>query len=445
MMETTFIPRTYTIWEVLRLWLMKLGLSYDLADAVMIVVAFTAVLIFVLVLVLALVLFERKFLGWIQIRPGPNRVGPWGLLQTVADAIKLLLKEDIIPLNADKPTFVLAPIVMFVPALMALVVLPFGVAKVSGRYAYIVIQDLDIGIAYLIAVSSLGLLGIIMGGWASNNKYSLYGAMRSVAQLISYEVPMVLALVSVALYAGSLRLIDIVQAQSNLFAFWPLFPAFIIFLICGVAETNRSPFDLPEAESELVGGFHTEYSGMKFALFFLAEYLNIFTVSALATVCFFGGWKGPAFLGEELLWLTSLFWFFLKVSFFIVLFIWLRGTFPRIRVDQMMHFAWKFLIPVSVAQVLIVSWAIAYRNPIISGPFLPDISANDIFKSQYATHITRYKYVTALEGLKMLSTSEKLAFLWSVLGFLLIILFLAGLFYRSLRGLTPKRSLAERT
>ncbi len=432
-----YLQPPFSIWDAFRLFLIKYGISYEVADALTLVVAFTILLVFVLVMVLGLVLLERKFLGWIQIRPGPNRVGPWGLLQTVADAIKLLLKEDIIPLNADKLTFVMAPIVMFLPSLLALVVIPFGIANINGRYAYIVIQDLDIGIAYLLAISAIGVIGIIMGGWASNNKYSLYGAMRSVAQLISYEVPMVLALVSVALYAGSLRLVDVVQAQSHIFAFWPLFPAFLIFLICGVAETNRAPFDLPEAESELVGGFHTEYSGMKFALFFLAEYINIFAVSALVTVCFLGGWKGPVFLGENLIWLTSLFWFFLKVSSVIILFIWFRGTFPRIRVDQMMHFAWKFLLPVSVVQLLIVGWAITYRNPILSGNVIPTVSASDLWAPGGVVEIPDYVHVTTAQGLRMLNQSEFIAFLWSLLGFLMVILFLGGMLYRTMKGFTP--------
>ncbi len=443
MSGSAFTPRTYTIWEDFRLWLMHAGLPYELADALMLIVTFTVILIFILVLVLGLVLLERKFLGWLQIRPGPNRVGPWGLLQTVADAIKLLLKEDIIPMNADKPTFVLAPIVMFIPALLSLVVIPLGVANINGRYSYIVAQDLDIGLAYLLAISSVGVIGIIMGGWASNNKYSLYGAMRSVAQLISYEVPMVLALVSVALYAGSLRLIDIIHAQQSIFALIPLFPAFIIFLIAGVAETNRAPFDLPEAESELVGGFHTEYSGMKFALFFLAEYINMFTVSALITVCFLGGWKGPAFLGQNLLWLSSLFWFFLKVFFFLLAFIWFRGTFPRIRVDQMMHFAWKFLIPVAIFQLLIVAWGVAYRNPIMSGGYIPKISVKDIWDPKDYTGFTEFTRTSLPSALRMLNDSEMVTFLISVIGFILLILFIGGLFYRTLKGFAPSKTIFQ--
>jgi len=432
-----------TVWEDFRLWLMHLGVSYEWADAIMLVVTFTAILLFVIVLVLVLVLAERKVLGWIQIRPGPNRVGPWGILQTVADALKLLYKEDIIPLNADKPTFVLAPIVMFVASILSLVVIPFGVANINGRYSYLVVKDLNIGIVYLMAVSTMGIVGIIMGGWASNNKYSLYGAMRSVAQLISYEVPVVLALISVALYAGSLSLVDIVQAQSRTLAILPLFPAFLIFLIGGVAETNRSPFDIPEAESELVGGFHTEYSGMKFALFFLAEYINVFVVSALTAVCFLGGWKGPMFLGEKYLLLTSVFWFALKTSIFIFLFIWIRGTFPRLRVDQLMHFAWKFLLPFAVIQVMVVAWGVTYRNPFFSGNLIPNISANEVWTPKAAETLTNYTYMSVQQALNLMNESEKLAFLWSVLGFFALIILLAFYFYRALKGFQPSAKFYE--
>ena len=441
---SSHIPITpTTVWEDFRLWLMRLGVSYEWADAIMLVVTFLAILLFIIVLVLALVLAERKILGWIQIRPGPNRVGPWGILQTVADALKLLYKEDIIPLNADKPTFVLAPIVMFVASILSLVVIPFGVANINGRYSYVVVKDLNIGLVYLIAVSTIGIIGIIMGGWASNNKYSLYGAMRSVAQLISYEVPMVLALISVALYAGSLSLVDIVQSQSRTLAILPLFPAFLIFLIGGVAETNRSPFDIPEAESELVGGFHTEYSGMKFALFFLAEYINIFVVSALIAICFLGGWKGPMFLGEKYLLFTSVFWFALKTSIFIFLFIWIRGTFPRLRVDQLMHFAWKFLVPVAVVQVMVVAWGVTYRNPFFSGNMIPNISVSEVWTPKAMETLTTYSYVTAREALNLMNQSEKLAFLWSVLGFFVLVVLLAFYLYRTFKGFQPPSKLYE--
>ncbi|OPX21309.1 MAG: NADH-quinone oxidoreductase subunit H [Planctomycetales bacterium 4484_113] len=430
------IPASTTVWEWFRAWLMSHGISYVWADFWMLTVGLVVIIVFVVVMVLALVLVERKVLGWIQIRPGPNRVGPWGLLQTVADALKLLFKEDIIPMNADKPMFVLAPALVFVPTLMAFVVIPFGVGFVNSRLHYIVLQDLNIGLLYLMALSALGIIGIIVGGWASNNKYSLLGAMRSVAQLISYEVPMVLALISVALFAGSLSLVEIVQAQGSTPAIWPLLPAFIIFLIAGVAETNRCPFDIPEAESELVAGYHTEYSGMKFALFFLAEYINIFIVSALITVCFLGGWKGPMFLGESWLWLTSMFWFFAKLSLFIFAFIWFRGTFPRLRVDQMMAFAWKFLLPLSVLQLMVVGWGIVYRNPWFSANRIPSL---DVTAAGRALGALQYEYLPTFAAVGQMTPPEKMAFAWSVVGAIVLLLFFGGMLWRTLRGWHPSR------
>lgn len=430
------IPASTTVWEWFRAWLMSLGISYVWADFWMLTLGLVVILAFVVVMVLALVLIERKVLGWIQIRPGPNRVGPWGLLQTVADALKLLYKEDIIPLNADKPMFVLAPALVFVPTLMAFVVIPFGVGIVHGRMQYIVLQDLNIGLLYILALSALGIIGIIVGGWSSNNKYSLFGAMRSVAQLISYEVPMVLALISVALFAGSLSLVEIVRAQGSTPAIWPLFPAFIIFLICGVAETNRSPFDIPEAESELVAGYHTEYTGMKFALFFLAEYINIFVVSAIITVCFLGGWKGPVLLGENWLWLTSLFWFFLKLGGFVFGFIWFRGTFPRLRVDQMMAFAWKFLLPLAVFQLMVVGWGIVYRNPWFSANQIPSL---DVTAAAKALGNVQYQYLPTLGAIGELTLAEKMAFGWSIAGAILLLALLGGLLWRTLRGWHPSK------
>lgn len=308
-------------------------------------VVISGVVILVLgpLIMMYLTLLERKVIGRIQNRYGPNRVGPWGLLQPIADGIKMFTKEDIIPVHADKLIHFLAPVVIVVPALMVFLVVPFG----EGLTAV----NLNIGILYFIAVSSITTIPIFMGSWASRNKYSLLGGMRTAAQMISYEVPMTLAIVPVIMASQSLITLAIVEAQSGFmdlhwFVFTPWgFLGFIIFFLCAVAECNRPPFDLPEAESELVAGFHTEYSGMKFALFYMAEYLNAFTLSGIAVTLFLGGWQGPI--------LPSWFWFFGKTFVLICVMIWFRGTFPRFRVDQLMGFAWKFLLPLSLANILI--------------------------------------------------------------------------------------------
>ncbi|MEP0814757.1 MAG: NADH-quinone oxidoreductase subunit NuoH [bacterium] len=326
-------------------------------------VAFLVVVLFIVVTVLFVVLFERRIIGFFQLRLGPNRVGPQGLLQTIADALKLLQKEDIMPLSADPVVYNVAPFAVFVPALMAFVVIPYGAAIAGGKYHVFIVKDLNVGVLYLLAVSSVALIGFIMAGWGSNNKYALISAVRNAAQIISYEVPMVVALIGVVMTAGSTSLVDIVHSQTLIWNLIPQFAGFLIYLICGVAETNRSPFDLPEAESELVAGFHIEYSGMKFALFFLAEYTNVFVVSAIVTTCFLGGWKGPMFLGYGGLWFTSLFWFFLKTYLMVFVFIWLRATLPRFRVDQLMGFAWKFLVPVSILHMTIVGLGMVYQHP----------------------------------------------------------------------------------
>lgn len=294
-----------------------------------------------------LTLLERKVLGRIQNRIGPNRVGKWGLLQPVADGIKMFTKEDIVPKNADKTLHYLAPILILIPAFLVFSVIPFG----KGMTAV----DLNIGILFFIAVASLTTIPIFMASWGSRNKYSLLGGMRSIAQMISYEIPMVLAAVPVLLMSESLSTNAIVAAQSgafglNWFVFTPWgFVAFIIFFLCGVAECNRTPFDLPEAESEIIAGFHTEYSGMKFALFYMAEFMNAFTISALTVTLFLGGWQGPL--------LPSWLWFFLKTYGLICIMFWFRGTLPRFRVDQMMNLAWKFLLPLTLINILVAgSW-----------------------------------------------------------------------------------------
>lgn len=309
-------------------------------------------LVFVLLSVLAIVYFLRKLLGKIQARLGPTRTGWKGWAQTAADALKLCIKEDIIPTRADRWIFTIAPIMVFVPAYMVYVVIPFGEGK------HFVARDLNIGILYIIAISSVNVIGIILAGWASDNKYSLLGGMRSAAQLISYEVPQALAVLGPVMLAGSLSMQEIVQAQSGGIRHWFVFQSlpvvgFVIFLVASMAEVNHVPFDLPEGESELVSGFNVEYSGMKFAFFFLAEFAASFTVCALATTLFFGGWTSPfgSFLNYG--WWT-VGWFFLKSCALMFVLMWIRATYPRVRVDQLMEFGWKLLIPLALVNVTIV-------------------------------------------------------------------------------------------
>lgn len=306
-----------------------------------------AVLGFLALSALFLIWWERKVSAHIQTRFGPMITGWHGWLQTIADAIKLLLKEDIKPEKIDGIMFRLAPYFVMVPAVLAFVVIPF-----SHKW---IVRDLNMGLFYILAVSSLGVLGIFMAGWASNNKYSLLGGMRSVAQIISYEVPMIISLITVLLYVGSCKMNDIVMAQSGLwFVFYPnLFICFLTYIIAATAETNRTPFDIPEAESELVAGFHTEYSGMRFALFFVAEYTNVFIVSAVAAVVFLGGWLGPG--------LPGVVWFLIKVYGVIFLLMWFRWTFPRVRIDQMMAFSWKFLTPLSFINLAVTGFLLLLR------------------------------------------------------------------------------------
>ncbi|MEE9153382.1 MAG: NADH-quinone oxidoreductase subunit NuoH [candidate division NC10 bacterium] len=292
---------------------------------------------------------ERKVLADIQVRYGPSRVGPFGLLQPLADGMKLLFKEDIVPANADRLIFFLAPALSMVPALIVFAVIPFGPS--------FVITDVNIGLLYVFAVGSLGVYGIVLAGWASNSKYALLGGLRALAQMVSYELSLGLSVVGVVMMTGSLSLVDIVEAQSGtwygILPHWNIFPqflGFVIFVVSSTAELNRAPFDLAEAETELVAGFHTEYSSMKFALFFMAEYAHMIAASAIATTLFLGGWQGP--------FLPPLIWFLLKVFGFIFLFVWLRATLPRFRYDQLMRFGWKFLLPLALANVVLTAAAI---------------------------------------------------------------------------------------
>ncbi len=323
-----------------------------------------AVLIFVVLVLLTLfnIWWERRVVARMQHRIGPNVHGPFGLLQSLADGVKLALKEDIVPKAADKVVYVLAPVLAVIPAFITFSVIPFGpVVDVpfSDLQTPLQLTDMPVAVLFVMAIASIGIYGIVLGGWSSGSTYSLLGGLRSSAQMISYEVAMGLALVAVFLYAGSMSTSAIVTAQENLWYGLILMPSFVIYTISMVGETNRAPFDLPEAEGELVGGFHTEYSSLKFALFFLAEYINMATVAAVATTLFLGGWQAPWGLvhiwpgANEGYW--PVLWFFGKVLLFIFVFIWLRGTLPRMRYDQFMAFGWKYLIPISLAWIVAVA------------------------------------------------------------------------------------------
>ena len=335
-----------------------------------------AVMAIVMVTVLILTLAERKVLGWMQDRMGPMEVGPYGILQPIADAIKLFFKEDIIPAGANRFLFSMAPILALVPALIGFAVIPFGPDQTIEVFGVsvkpFVISDINIGILYILAFTSIGAYGIILGGWASNSKYSLLGGLRSAAQIISYELNVGLAIVGVLIMAGSLSLVKITEAQAGGFWHWYVFAfpapqifAFVVYVISSVAETNRVPFDLPEAESELVAGFFTEYSGMRFAFFFLAEYANMVLVSCVAAALFLGGWTAPypgtilGLLGlESAAWMEGVAWFTIKVYGFLFLFFWLRATLPRLRYDQLMKFGWKVMLPIALGNIVVTALAV---------------------------------------------------------------------------------------
>lgn len=313
----------------------------DLATLIEALVKVHIVFGFVLLGVPLIVWMERKVLGHMQDRIGPQRVGPYGLLQTIADGIKLFMKEDIIPSQADKVVYFLAPGIAIVTALAAMTVIPFGdTVTLFGRVIPLRITDVNIAILFLLGATSMGVYGIVLGGWASNSKYPLLGGLRSSAQMISYELAQGISLIGVIMITGSLSLSEIGRQQEKLWFIVPQFFAFVIYVICSVAETNRAPFDLAEAETELVAGFHTEFSSMKFALYFLAEYANMMVVSGVAITCFLGAWHGP-FLPGPL-------WFLIKLTCFLFFYIWLRATFPRLRYDQLMAFGWKVLLPASL-------------------------------------------------------------------------------------------------
>jgi NADH-quinone oxidoreductase subunit H len=326
-------------------------------DLFIIVVKVVGVFAFLMVSVLFIIWLERRVVAFMQTRIGPNRVGPFGLLQSLADGIKLFFKEDVRPSSSDRILYALAPVMMMVPAFLSVSVLPFGDHFGSERAQ---LTDLNVGILFVLAMSSLQVYGIVLAGWSSGSNYPLLGGVRSSAQMISYEIAQGISIVGVLMYAGTLSAAGIVAAQhgdpiAGFIPRWyivPQLPMFAVFLLAGIAETNRAPFDLPEAESELVGGYHTEYSGVKFALFFLAEYLNVITVSAVATTLFLGGPDGPVVHGF-LPWLWPILWFVAKIYVFIFLFVWLRATLPRLRFDRLMAIGWKYLIPVALIWVMV--------------------------------------------------------------------------------------------
>ena len=334
----------------------------DLLGFIIILVKVLVVFAGTMLTVLIMIYAERRVSAFIQGRLGPNRVGPQGIFQPLADGIKFLMKEDIIPGGVDKPIFILAPAILLIPALMTFAVIPFGSdITLFGRQIPLQVADVNVGILYILALTSIGVYGIVLAGWSSNSKYSLLGGLRSSAQLISYELAMGLAVVSIILLSGSLKLNDIVGDQQGHFLSWNVFKqplAFLIFLVAVYAETNRLPFDLSEAEQELVGGYHTEYSSMKFAMFFMAEYANMITAAALTVTLFFGGWDVP-FVNEATLgmWgaMLSVTSFILKMGFFLFLFIWVRWTFPRFRYDQLMKLGWKVMLPLALFNIFLTA------------------------------------------------------------------------------------------
>jgi len=337
------------------------------------VVKIAIVLVITLTTVAYTVLLERKVLGRLQNRWGPSRTGPFGLLQPLADGIKLFLKEDMMPLAVDRPLFILAPIIALACALISVSMVPFGAPTYFHGVDLFQVANINVGLLIILGITSIGVYGIALSGWSSNNKYSLFGSLRSTAQMVSYELALGLSLVGVVLRAGSLSLRDIVNSQAHHgMLSWNVFGGcqfvgFFIYLMAAYAETNRSPFDLPEAESELVAGYHTEYSSMKFAMFFMAEYANMITVGCVATLLFFGGASSPfghlfpaggAFVQAVL----PIFWFVLKVFLFLFLYIWVRSTLPRFRYDQLMSFGWKFLLPLAMANIIFTSFVLALRG-----------------------------------------------------------------------------------
>jgi len=332
----------------------------------MVLLKIAFVFVFLLLVTMFMIWFERRVIGRMQNRPGPNRAGPFGLLQPIADALKLPLKEDIIPTGADKLIFVIAPVISAAPAFIGISIIPFGpMVSIFHHQTPLQVTDLPVAVLLILAMSSMGVYGIVLSGWSSGSPYSLLGALRSAAQVISYEIAMGLAFVAVFLYAGSLSTTAIVSAQAHQWYAWLLAPSFLIYLVTMVGETNRLPFDLPEGEGELVAGYHTEYASMKFAMFYLAEYINMTTVAALATTLFLGGWRAPwplsVWSGANSGWWPML-WFLIKVMLLLFGYVWLRGTLPRVRYDQLMALGWKILIPLSIVWILMIATIRTLRN-----------------------------------------------------------------------------------
>jgi len=356
MMEAQILQFFQWFWNLFGLWDWVWGYIGPVWPLIWVVVKIVAIIVPLLLGVAYLTLAERKVLGFMQVRPGPNRVGWWGLMQPIADGVKLLFKEIISPTGANKYLFIAAPALTLAPALAAWAVIPFD----DG----LVLADVNAGLLFLLAMTSLGVYGIIIAGWSSNSKYAFLGSLRSAAQIVSYELAMGFALVCVLLAAQSMNLGDIVRGQSGGYGFlhWyfiPLFPMFVVYFIAGVAETNRSPFDLAEGESEIVAGFHVEYSGMGFAIFFLAEYANMILIAALTTLMFLGGWLNPfhnwPVLGAVTDLIPGLFWMLGKMSVMLFIFLWFRATFPRYRYDQLMRLGWKVFIPLTLVWVVVVA------------------------------------------------------------------------------------------
>src|SRR2546422_720466 len=350
--------------------------SSEAISLLLVTLAKVAVVLFILLTAIAyLVWVERKVVAHIQSRWGPYLVGPHGLLQPLADGLKFLFKEDIVPTEADRLVYWLAPFLAFTLAFLSISVIPFGESFQWRGHELFQITDLNVGVLFVLAVTSLGVYGIVLAGWSSNSKYPLFGGLRSSAQMISYELSLGLALVGVLMVSGTLSLREIVEHQrgswhlggvNTFLPHWNAFVqpvGFLVYFTSAIAETNRVPFDLPEGETELVAGFHTEYSSFKFALFLIAEYANMVTVSCLATLLFFGGWRGPVFCPGSLHPLLSRFWFCLKVFCFLFFYIWMRGTLPRFRYDQLMAFGWKFLLPVGLLNILVTSFLLAWQSP----------------------------------------------------------------------------------
>ena len=360
-----------------------------------------------------MILAERKVSGWIQDRHGPNRVGPWGILQPIADGIKFLLKEDLIPDHVDKPIYLLAPAIILVPALVTCGVVPFGSSiTISGYEIPLQIADLNIGVLYILAITSLGVYGVVLGAWASNNKYSLLGGLRSSAQMISYELTLGLSIIGVLMLSSSLSLREIAIQQGSYPWTWNFlihFPAFLAFTTAAFAETNRLPFDLAEAEQELVGGYHTEYSSMKFAMYFMAEYMHMIVGSAVAVTLFFGGWHffgletvgGPFWSG-----LISIGIFFVKTAFFLFVFIWVRWTLPRFRYDQLMNLGWKFLLPIALTTIVVTAtvWAFTQSKVLVG---VLNVVAAGIVVAIVATTLVMTREPEPVEDRDILSFTEE--------------------------------------